>query len=309
VTDGATATKVKQPNSFVFRFKPEHPGDLSSGVLQALRVKVDGTPITFHSTGTGPRDDALGEPIRRLNTGETLQADWVTVHNTATDGTAKFNANTLAKTVGATPLKRPENLRFVPGRAFKSLVVTLTGDTDQRAGTYPGAAERGAWGSLLRIDMKHSASDTATVRTIEVGDATHASQDSITFLSKDILLTGEDRGDTLHQQLNALDSSWAWDITKPIGSINADAQRLIAQGRDPESTDDVNKKEATPPIADQNDGDNELTGLLVANGTITASAAPGKVDPGTSPGFRIFVTYQHGANNTFELHAPVPPAS
>ena len=36
---------VKQPNSFLFRFKPDSPGDLSKGKLQALQVLVDGAPI------------------------------------------------------------------------------------------------------------------------------------------------------------------------------------------------------------------------------------------------------------------------
>jgi hypothetical protein len=300
VTDGATATKLKQPNSFIFRFKPSTPGVLSSGKLQALRVKVDGTPITFHSTGTGPRDDALGEPILRLHSGQSLDADWVTVHDTAVNGTATFNANTLAKAAGATPLKRPENLRFVPGRAFHSFVFTETGDTDQRAGTYPGGAERGAWGSLIRIDMRKAGADTAKVKTIVVGDGTRASFDSLTFLTKNLLLVGEDRGETLHTQLNALDSAWSFNISKSIGTINADSQRLIALGRDAASSADVAKKENVPPIADQNDGDNEVTGLLVANGSSTASGAPGALDP-ESPGFRIFVTRQHGENSTYEL--------
>ena len=48
--------------------------------------------------------------------------------------------------------------------------------------------------------------------------------------------------------------------------------------------------------------------LLVANGSPTASGAPGARDPG-SPGWggRIFVTYQHGANNTFELFPGATP--
>jgi len=44
------------------------------------------------------------------------------------------------------------------------------------------------------------------------------------------------------------------------------AKRLVAQGRDPESLEDVSKKEATPPVADQNDGDNEVTGVTVSDG-------------------------------------------
>jgi hypothetical protein len=41
---------AKQPNSFVYRFLPKDPADLSAGgILQALRVTIDGTPVTFHA--------------------------------------------------------------------------------------------------------------------------------------------------------------------------------------------------------------------------------------------------------------------
>src|SRR5262249_35462547 len=154
VTDGATATKVKQPNSFIYRFKPTKKTDLTQGKLQALQVTVDGTPVTFHA-GAGARDDALGTPIERPHSGDSFAAHWVTVHDTAVDGTATFDANAAAKTKGATPLKRPENGKFVPGTDFKSYVFTETGDTDASAtgANYPGAASRASWGALDRIDL------------------------------------------------------------------------------------------------------------------------------------------------------------
>jgi hypothetical protein len=305
VADGSVSnTRVKQPNSFVFRYVPAEEGDLSQGMLQALQVSVDGKPITFHATGTGPRDDALGEPIRRLHSGETLKAKWITVHDTATDGTASFNANQAAKDAGATPLKRPENGKFVPGTNFRSFVFVETGDTDNRGGTYPGAAERGAWGAMLRVDNDTPQSNSATIRTLARGDATHTAFDNVAFLDSTTVLLAEDRGDTLHQQLNALDSLWSFDITQPIDKINADAQRVVAQGRDLEATDDVAKKEASPPVADQNDGDNEVTGIHVSDGDMEDGGILGAHDPAKLHGVRIFVTYQHGANETYELHAP-----
>ena len=42
-------------------------------------------------------------------------AQWITIHDTATNGTAPFDANALAKAAGATPFERPENLQFRPG--------------------------------------------------------------------------------------------------------------------------------------------------------------------------------------------------
>jgi hypothetical protein len=183
VTDGATVTKVKQPNSFVYRFVPTHRGDLTAGKLQALRISIDGEPITFHS-GAGARDDALGEAIRVLHSGATLQAHWVTIHDTATDGTASFDANALAKAKEATPLKRPENGKFVPGSDFTSFVFDETGDTDKTAGLYPGAAERGAWGALLELNMPEAGASTGTIKTVVLGDETHNSFDNVTFSTR-----------------------------------------------------------------------------------------------------------------------------
>jgi hypothetical protein len=54
VVDNGAATFVKQPNSFVYRFVPATPGDLSAGKLQALQVSVDGTPFTFHPPRSRP---------------------------------------------------------------------------------------------------------------------------------------------------------------------------------------------------------------------------------------------------------------
>jgi hypothetical protein len=311
VTDGTTSTLVKQPNSFLFRFKPKSAGDLSTGKLQALQTSVGGTPITFHNAATdgaqAARDDALGEPIRVLHSGQTLEARWVTLHDTDVDGTTAFDANALAKSNGATPLKRPENGKFVPGSDFRSFVVDETGDTNKTAGDYPGAAERGAWGALLRVDMPKAGADTATVKAVIVGDQAHASFDNVTFLDKRTVLLTEDRGETLHQQANALDSLWSYDITKSLSQINADGKRLIAQGRDPEATGDIAIKEPAPPTPlTHNDGDNELTGIHVSDGSTSPSGILGAELPsnagGSSP-WRIFVTGQHGANITYEVIA------
>jgi Bacterial protein of unknown function (DUF839) len=307
VTDNGAATKVKQPNSFVYRFVPAKPNDLTEGRLQALQVSVDGTPITFH-TGAGARDDALGAPIAKLHSGAKLPGQWVTIHDTGVDGTAPFDANAAAKAKGATPFKRPENGKFVPDTDFKSFVFDETGDTDNTGGTYVSpvdgakASDRGAWGALLRISWpKSSSSDTVNVRTIVNGDPQHASFDNMAFLDKNTLLVAEDRGDTLHKQLNFLDSLWSFDLRKSLGSINANAKRLEAQGRDAESFADVQKKEATPPVPDQNDGDNEVTGIHVSDGATSIGGILGTDDPAWTKGTRIFVTQQHGENITFEL--------
>jgi hypothetical protein len=299
VKDPADETKslaVKQPNSFLFRFKPKSAGDLTTGKLQALQVSVNGTPIVFHGAG-----------ILALHSGQTLQAKWVTIHDTDVDGTTAFDANALAKTKLATPLKRPENGKFVPGTDFRSFVVAETGDTSKVAGDYPGAAERGAWAALLRVDMPKAGADTATVKAVIVGDQAHASFDNVTFLDKKTVLLTEDRGETLHQQANALDSLWSFDITKPLDKINADAKRLIAQGRDPEATGDIAIKEPAPPTPlTHNDGDNELTGVHVSDGSTSPSGILGAELPTNAGGWgpwRMFITGQHGANITYEIVA------
>jgi hypothetical protein len=289
VVDNGTATFVKQPNSFVYRFIPTVAGDLSAGKLQALQVIIDGTPSIFHAASTSPtaaRDDALGESIRRLHSGETLTAKWVTIHDTSVDGTTAFDANAAAKAKGATPLKRPENGKFVPGSDFKSFVFTETGDTDTRGGDYPGAAARAAWGAFVRVDMPAAGSDDATVKTILLGDKTHNSFDNIAFLDKDTFLTTEDRGDTLHQQLNALDSVWSFDITKPYTEITGGGQRLVALGRDPEA---------------ESKGNNEPTGIFVSDGATGQNGILGTGDPGRQAGVRMFLTQQHGLNTTYEI--------
>jgi hypothetical protein len=322
VTDNGAATLVKQPNSFVYRFKPTHAGDLTQGKFQVLQVLVDGTPIVFHDGATegqqAARDDALGDPIKALHSGQSLQVKWVTIHDTASDGTAAFDANAAAKAggVGAnanaankgTPLKRPENGKFVPGTDFRSFVIAETGDTNKTAGDYPGAAERAAWGALLRVDLPKAGADAGTIKALVVGDQAHASFDNVTFLDQRTVLLSEDRGDTLHQQANALDSLWSFDITEPLDKINADAKRMIAQGRDPEATGDVGIKEPAPPKPlTHNDGDNEVTGIHVSDGSTSPSGILGAQLPfnagsGHSP-WRIFVTGQHGANITYEIVA------
>ena len=310
---GSTVSNgVKKANSFVFRFVPDNANDLTAGKLQALQVSIDGTPLTFAS-----QDPVAGTPDKRLYAGEQLTATWVTVHDTTGGNTANFDANAAAKAANATPFKRPENLRFFPGTGFKSLAFTVTGDTSSVAiqnQTPDGAAQadRGAAGAVMRVDMASSGATAATVKAIVPGDLEHTAYDSITFLDKDTLLVGEDRGDTLHGQLNALDSTWSFDLTKPIDQQFANAQRLIAQGRDDDSLEDVHRREGNTDnpgagtVADQNDGDNEITGLLVSDGISTTGSVFGTNDPGTESGTRIFYTDQHGSNRTFEL---IPPGA
>lgn len=295
VTDGTTVTKVKQPNSFLYRFVPTVPSDLTAGKLQVLQIKnAAGTPITFHGgSATDARNDALGDDILALHSGAQLNASWVTIHDTTADGTASFDANAAAKAKGGTPLKRPENAKFVPGTDFTSLVFNETGDTDQTAGNYPGAAARGSWGAYLRLDLDATGADTGKVKTIVLGDQAHAAFDNLTFLDKDTFLSTEDRGDTLHAQANTLDSIWSFDLKDSQSTILTNAKRLVALGRDSISV-------AAPAE------NNEPTGVLVSNGSTAQSDLIGTTDPAAQDGVKIFFTQQHGKNQTFEI---TPPAA
>ena len=120
---GKTVNGAKLPNSFVYRFVPVDPADLSrGGQLQALQVLSTTSgrhPLTFDSStasGTNP----LTADVKELHSpGKSFETRWVTIHDTATDGTAPYDANAAAKAAGATPFKRPENGVFRPGGGFK----------------------------------------------------------------------------------------------------------------------------------------------------------------------------------------------
>jgi hypothetical protein len=315
-SDPSSAKAAKQPNSFVYRFVPDHPDDLTHGKLQVLRVTVDGHPVTFTCT-PGPTScpasaaqasaDVFSNDQLRLHSGDAFPVTWVTIHDTATDGTAPFDANQAAKGINAhgpdakgTPFKRPENAAFQPGSDFRTFYFVPTGDTDARSGNVPALAQRGAWGSIFRVQLDASRT-TGTINRYALGDAAHASFDNVTFLDRDTLLTAEDRGDSLHTQLDTLDSIWAWNV----GEAPSTAQRFVALGRDPASETDASIA-ALPCLATsacgftfQNEGDNEPTGLIASDGDASVAGLLDAHVP--APGRRrVFFTQQHGENQVWE---------
>ena len=152
-SDPASPKAARQPNSFVYRFVPHNPANLSKGgKLQALQVLIDGEPIVFHADD--PSGDVFSVNQLRLHTpGTSYPFKWITVHDTAIDGTEPFDENALAKAVGATPFKRPENLEFLPGSNYQTFFFCPTGDTNADSGNVPALAQRGAWGSIFRVDQ------------------------------------------------------------------------------------------------------------------------------------------------------------
>jgi hypothetical protein len=248
----------RNPNSFVFRFVP-----------------VD---------DQNPNGDTRSENQLLLHTvGASWPVQWVTIHDTEIDGTDPFDANALAKAAGATPFKRPENGQFQPGSHFQAFFFVVTGDTNNIAGTDPVLAARGAWGGIFRVDLDRSR-ETGHISLVVLGDADHASFDNITFVDdKDTLLLTEDRGDTLHDQLNKLDSIWAYKLDQqhPERSI---ATRFVALGQDPLATDEDNE----PTGVHMSEGDSTIQGLIG-----TKVFKKGRA--------RLFFTQQHGENNLFEV--------
>ena len=275
----------RNPNSFVFRFVPVHAGDLTHGKLQALQVSINGNPVVFVPVDAQhPNGDTRSDNQLRLHTvGSSWPVQWVTIHDTEINGTDPFDANALAKAAGATPFKRPENGQFQPGSHFQTFFFDVTGDTDNTAGSDPVLAARGAWGGIFRVDLNANRNN-GTISLVVLGDADHASFDNVTFVDdRDTILVAEDRGDTLHDQLNKLDSIWAYKLNSQHPDRNLVA-RFVALGLDRMATDE----------------DNEPTGLHMSEGDSTIRGLIGTREFRTDRA-RLFFTEQHGENNLFEV--------
>lgn len=253
--------------------------------MQALQVSINGNPIVFAPVDSQhPNGDTRSQNQLSLHTvGASWPVQWVTIHDTAIDGTAPFDANAAAKAHSATPFKRPENAQFQPGSHFRTFFFLITGDTDNTAGADPVLAARGAWGGIFRVDLDAN-HNTGHISLVVLGDADHASFDNITFVDdKDTILVTEDRGDALHDQLNTLDSVWAYKLNSQHPDRNIGV-RFIALGLDRMATDEDNE----PTGLHMSDGDSTLHGLLGTKQFRTDRA-------------RLFFTEQHGQNNLFEV--------
>jgi hypothetical protein len=289
----AGATASRRPNSFVYRYVPRHPGDLANGKLEALQVLNESNqPITFDSQAAFNAPDEVA-----LHTyGKTFQTRWVTIHDTATNGNAPFNANDLAKAAQATPFKRPENGVFRPGSDFKQFFFDETGDTSASSSENASA---GGWGSILRLNQTNPSAGAGTLSLFYKADGPHSSFDNATFLSKNVVTFVQDAGDGLHTSLNAFDSGYTLDVTKDYSSLANQPIRWLAEGRDPSATLDGS---ATPTGFGKNDGDNEITGVYVSDGDPSVGGVLGAKVPDLSKAqWRWFYTQQHGDNTTWEV--------
>jgi len=292
----ADATGAKKPNSFVYRFVPTNRHDLTRGKLQALQLDSRLTPGQPFAADTFSPDE------QDLHTyGSVFKSRWVTLHDTATDGSAPFDANALAKAKGATPFKRPENGMFRPGTGFREFYFDETGDTNSNSAANAGF---GGFGGVLRLTQRDPSADKGEVTMVYAGDLAHTGFDNLTFLSRSDLAVVEDAGDTLHAQRNALDSGYVLNLNQDFAA-GAQPLRFLAQGRDPSATIDSAIRDIVPPVPFSNDGDNEITGIHTSDGDpgiggILGAKLPVKPFAGGSP-WRTFYTGQHGDNVTSQL--------
>jgi len=286
----ATAGLVngRQPNSFVYRYVPNNPSRIEDGgQLQALQVTVDGTPVVFGGPAAVDADISSTAQLRLHTPGTSFPIQWVTIHTSKAGDTAPFSANAAAKAAGATPFKRPENMAWLPGSGFRTFFFDPTGDTDAVAGENPFLQARGAYGAIFRVDLRddddHDAdkSHHGRISLFFLGDHVHNSFDNLAFANEKQLLAAEDRGDTLHTQLNTLDSVWTFDVK----SKNKQPIRFIALGRDLTSL--------------QHGEDNEPTGVFVSNGSTSRKQLLGTEE--SLEHARGFFTRQHGDNTVFEF--------
>jgi uncharacterized protein DUF839 len=292
---GATVAGARLPNSFIYRFIPKNKFDLTQGgKLQALQVMSKanpGQPIAFNPAS------ALTQDVKDLHTyGNVFATKWVTIHDTDTDGMAVFNANALAKARQATPFKRPENGQFRPGSHFHEFFFDETGDTSATSTAIP---DFGGFGGVMKLTQSGPSADTGKLILFFKGDLEHNSFDNVAFWDENHVVFVEDRGDGLHDQGNALDSGWLFDVRKDFADPANKPIRIIAQGRDPSATIDSGLQ-GTPGF--QNEGDNEITGIHVSDGDPSADGLLGARNPRPfHDGWRVFYTGQHGDNITWEI--------
>ena len=282
-------TTAKVPNSFIYRFVPRHAGDLTSGRLQALQVlNAANAPITKASQTPLSSPDQVA-----LHTyGATFDTRWVTIHDTATDGTTPFTVNALATAADATPFKRPENSAFRPDGKFRQFYFDETGDTNA---TSPENSI-GGWASIFVLRQGRPSDNTGTLSLFYKGDAAHAGFDNTTFISKNQITFVEDAGDTLHTQRNALDSGWVFNVKTDYSNAANQPLRWLAEGRDASATIDSGVSGLG------NDGDNEITGAVVSNGDPGFDGILGANAPKLwKNDWRWFYTQQHGDNPTYEV--------
>ena len=287
----------RRPNSYIFRFVPNNPFDLKiGGKLQVLQVmsQAHAGPIVWNSDAA---TSILSQDELDLHTyGKVFDTAWIAIHDTDVQGNSPFDANALARAAGGTPFKRPENGVFRPGTRFSEFYFTETGDTN--ANTQAGSTF-GGFGGLFKLKQHSPADNQGKLSLFYLGDVVHTGLDNIQFLTEDQLIVGEDAGDNLHAQRNALDSAFVFNARADYSHPSNRPIRFLALGRDASATIDSGLS-GSPGF--QNDGDNETTGFHVSDGDPSTNGVLGAKKPKPfKDGWRVFYTQQHGDNITYEI--------
>ena len=274
-----------------------------------LQVKgKNGLPVTF-TGGDNPTQaqidgDVTSAFMRDLHTyGNSFDTTWVTVHDTAVDGTATFNANSLAKAKGGTPFKRPENGQFRPADGFTEFFFTETGDTNLQSGANgPSGASYGGFGGLMRLTQWGPSANTGKLRPFFLGDPEHTGLDNITFLDRNHVAAVEDAGATRC-------TPSATPSTRRTRSPSAAARvHPTSSGSSPAAATRPRRSTPRSPGFGKNEDDNEITGIHLSDGDpsvggLIGSDNPRFLNPGDhgSDDWRLFWTQQHGDNDTWEV--------
>jgi hypothetical protein len=297
---GANA-KAKRPNSYLYRFLPVDPEDLTKGgKLQALQVSTTGPgahPITW-GVGLTPDQVINTADFVGLHTyGKSFPTKWITISTTTAASTLPGpDANALARAAGATPFKRPENGQFRPGSKFTEFYFDETGDTNNQT----SAAASGGFGAIMKLTQSPKTDDGSLSLLYNAPDQVRSGFDNVAFFSDSKIAFVEDAGDTLHTQRNGLDSAYFFDVTVDYSNPANQPVRFLAQGRDASATIDSGLGGTT---GFKNEGDNEITGIHVSDGDPSKDGILGAKSPEPFEGgrWRVFYTQQHGDNMTYEL--------
>ena len=295
----------KRPNSYIYRFLPKDPGDLTKGgTFQALQIlRKNGDPMTYgdpsSAAGVAPDSTILSQDMKDIHTyGTSFATKWIPLDQ---KDALWPDVNALARKSGATPLKRPENGVFQPGSKFKDFYFTETGDTNADSAAN---AVYGGWGGLFHLTQDPKSND-GSITIFFNGDSAHTGLDNIQFFGGNQLAAVEDAGDTLHTQRNALDSAYMLDTKADYSKATNAPVRFIAEGRDASATTDSALGSLKwPSGVFTNEGDNEITGIHVSDGDPGKNGVLGTKKPkpfGKDGNWRAFWTQQHGDNNTWEL--------
>ena len=183
-----------------------------------------------------------------------------------------------------------------PARSFGEFFFTETGDTNATSAENDTA---GGWGSLFKLAQSSPSADTGKLSVFFKGNqpVTGPRQHQLP-LEEPARRSSRTPATGCTRHANALDSGYSFDVTADYSNAQNQPVRWLAEGRDASATLDS----ATGGFG-KNEGDNELTGLLVSDGDPGVGRHPRREDARTSATakWRWFYTQQHGDNPTYEV--------